>query len=178
MAWCCQATSHYLNQCWPRTLLRNGVPGPQCVNPFFFNIYWNVVCFLLHIHRAWHIPLPDSLGQVKLPVGQVDLSKVFFYILYEQIKKMWNIGNQAIRIFRLLPALMFALGWFRWWYLKILFYGDFFGLTWFYFTLDMLLKQHRYWEMLFSWYNYQKNINICGKYIHKDRRHSVIRSLS
>ena len=29
MAWCCQATSHYLNQCWPRSLLPYGVIKPQ-----------------------------------------------------------------------------------------------------------------------------------------------------
>ena len=29
MAWCRQATSHYLNQCWPRSLLPYGVAMPQ-----------------------------------------------------------------------------------------------------------------------------------------------------
>ena len=32
MAWCCQATSHYLNQCWPRSISPYGVTRPQCVN--------------------------------------------------------------------------------------------------------------------------------------------------
>ena len=32
MAWCCQATSHYLSQCWPRSLSPYGVTGPQWVN--------------------------------------------------------------------------------------------------------------------------------------------------
>ena len=32
MAWCCQATSHYLSQCWPRSLLPYGVTRPQWVN--------------------------------------------------------------------------------------------------------------------------------------------------
>ena len=31
MAWCCQATSHYLSQCWPRSLSPYGVTRPQCV---------------------------------------------------------------------------------------------------------------------------------------------------
>ena len=30
MAWCRQATSHYLSQCWPRSLSPYGVTGPQC----------------------------------------------------------------------------------------------------------------------------------------------------
>ena len=29
MAWCCQATSHYLSQWWPRSLSPYGVPRPQ-----------------------------------------------------------------------------------------------------------------------------------------------------
>ena len=32
MAWCYQATSHYLSQCWPRSLLPYGVTRPQWVN--------------------------------------------------------------------------------------------------------------------------------------------------
>ena len=31
MAWCCQATSHYLNQCWPRSLPPYGITRPQWV---------------------------------------------------------------------------------------------------------------------------------------------------
>ena len=32
MAWCHQATSHYLSQCWPRSVLPYGITGPQWVN--------------------------------------------------------------------------------------------------------------------------------------------------
>ena len=32
MAWCRQATSHYLSQCWPRSMSPYGVTRPQCVN--------------------------------------------------------------------------------------------------------------------------------------------------
>ena len=31
MAWCRQATSHYLSQCWPRSLLPDSVTRPQWV---------------------------------------------------------------------------------------------------------------------------------------------------
>ena len=33
MAWCRQATSHYLSQCWPRSLSPYGVTRPQWVDP-------------------------------------------------------------------------------------------------------------------------------------------------
>ena len=32
MAWCRQATSHYLSQCWPRSVLPYGITSPQWVN--------------------------------------------------------------------------------------------------------------------------------------------------
>ena len=32
MAWCCQATSHYQSQCWPRSVVPYGVTRPQWVN--------------------------------------------------------------------------------------------------------------------------------------------------
>ena len=32
MAWCRQATSHYLNQCWPRSSTPYGITRPQRVN--------------------------------------------------------------------------------------------------------------------------------------------------
>ena len=32
MAWCHQATSHYLSQCWPRSLSPYGITWPQWVN--------------------------------------------------------------------------------------------------------------------------------------------------
>ena len=32
MAWCRQATSHYLSQCWPRSMSPHGITRPQWVN--------------------------------------------------------------------------------------------------------------------------------------------------
>ena len=32
MAWCRQATSHYLNQCWPRSMSPYGITRPRWVN--------------------------------------------------------------------------------------------------------------------------------------------------
>ena len=35
MAWRCQATSHYLSQCWPRSMSPKGITRPQWVNSFW-----------------------------------------------------------------------------------------------------------------------------------------------
>ena len=39
MAWCCQAKSHYLSQCWPRSVSRYGVSRPQWVNILIVQIF-------------------------------------------------------------------------------------------------------------------------------------------
>ena len=54
---------------------------------------------------ARHIPLLDALGQVKLPVGQVDLSKVFFYELYKLTEKNCMILEVGSVIFSLCQVL-------------------------------------------------------------------------
>ena len=52
MAWCCRATSHYLNQCWHRSGLPYSITRPQWVNSFHA-----VVCNqpLTHWGRVTHI---------------------------------------------------------------------------------------------------------------------------
>ena len=40
--------------------------------------------------RAWNNPLPNSLGQVKLSVRQVDLSTIFLWITYNLFWKIFN----------------------------------------------------------------------------------------
>ena len=44
---------------------------------------------------AHHMILPDGLGQVKLPVGQVDLGRILFYIIYCLYRKMQHFGIWA-----------------------------------------------------------------------------------
>ena len=40
MAWCHQATSHYLSQCWPRPVSPCGVTRPQWVNFYIEAVVW------------------------------------------------------------------------------------------------------------------------------------------
>ena len=51
MAWCRQATSHYLSQCWPRSLLPYGGTRPQCVKvthytQFLWKLFASNIYFL------------------------------------------------------------------------------------------------------------------------------------
>ena len=45
--------------------------------------------------RARRFPLPHGPGQVKLPVGQVDLDRFFFFISYKQIEEFQNSWSWA-----------------------------------------------------------------------------------
>ena len=44
MAWCRQATSHYLSQCWPRSLSPYGVTRPQWVNWLILKVPIPYIC--------------------------------------------------------------------------------------------------------------------------------------
>ena len=54
MAWCPQATSHYLSQCWPRSMSPNGVTKPQWVNSWRKLLYfWQHYHFNQPLHPWW-----------------------------------------------------------------------------------------------------------------------------
>ena len=62
MAWCCQATSHYLNQCWPRSPTPYGVTRSQWVkgDDFInFTHVWQCICCS---------ELGSPLGQIKVHI--------------------------------------------------------------------------------------------------------------
>ena len=54
MAWCHQATSHYLSQCWPRFKSPYGVTRPQCVNVSStgLDIYWTQAWLSLRLQMS------------------------------------------------------------------------------------------------------------------------------
>ena len=56
--------------------------------------------------RAHRFPLPDGPGQVKLPVGQVDLNRFFLFISYKQIKGFQNSWSRASDDFEKRQALL------------------------------------------------------------------------
>ena len=49
----------------------------------------------IYINRARRFPLLDGPGQLKLPVGQVDFNRFFFFISYKQIEELQNTWSQA-----------------------------------------------------------------------------------
>ena len=58
MAWCCQTTNHYLNQCWPRSKPSYGVMMPQWVKWCFAGgegNHWPIK-FVVHHIEPWTDP--------------------------------------------------------------------------------------------------------------------------
>ena len=53
MAWCRQATSHYLNQCWPRSVSPCGVTRPRWVNVLATKISWMLYFNTLRLGQNW-----------------------------------------------------------------------------------------------------------------------------
>ena len=50
MAWCSQATSHYLSQYWPRSLSPYGVTRPQWINEPLHNM----IIYIQNNHQSFH----------------------------------------------------------------------------------------------------------------------------
>ena len=56
MAWCHQATRHYLSQCWPRSLLPYGVTRSQWVNtPTEHDAWCNFVQFKIYLRHILQV---------------------------------------------------------------------------------------------------------------------------
>ena len=77
MAWCSQAASHYLSQCWPRSLLPYGVTRPQWVD----------------FHEEWYQLHAPSKGSI---IENADLFFMFSqnFSIYKGVKitsKPWII---------------------------------------------------------------------------------------
>ena len=62
MAWCCQTTSHYLSQCWPRFMSPYGVTRPQWVNDRAVQAtvtnQWHFEIVRNHYHLSRVVKLP------------------------------------------------------------------------------------------------------------------------
>ena len=78
MAWCHQATSHYLNQCWPRSPTPYEATRPQWVNKeASMEEIWGISCW-----TTYHSP-----PQIWLPITP----SIFKYAFLKDIFAFWFI---------------------------------------------------------------------------------------
>ena len=73
MAWCHQAMSHYMSQCWPKSIFPDGITRPQWVNQWQLQLY-------IHVYISCY-------SQHNVPV----LRCGFHYIMIQQ--SQWSIQN-------------------------------------------------------------------------------------
>ena len=78
MAWCRQATSHYLSQCWPRSLTPYGVTRSQWVNVFHHH--------LLAICRGH----PKWVGSSLFSMSQDGCPRVFISLIWGTFHQLLN----------------------------------------------------------------------------------------
>ena len=90
VAWCCQATSHYLSQCWPRFLPPYSVTTPfdKSNGRFFSDVkidmmpspnlhdFWSVYWMHVHVHFPCKTYWP--FGLTFIPRGRKTASVTFF----------------------------------------------------------------------------------------------------
>ena len=79
MAWCRQATSHYLNQCWPRSPTPYGVTRPQWVKNA--SSWWNC------LPRQYCVRM--STSKTPLPVGVI-LESTYFTMFLWPDNELWK----------------------------------------------------------------------------------------
>ena len=61
MAWYHQATSHYLSQCWPRSMSTNGVTRPQWVNSLSAKKSHKLQNLTMYVFLQYHSPFKGSI---------------------------------------------------------------------------------------------------------------------
>ena len=92
MAWCRQATSHYLSQFWPSSLPPCGVTRPQWVNTFYPGATY------VHKKNLGHCWLGDGLGPNYLNQSWLIINKTTLHDI-QQMKtdvknqNFFNLGN-------------------------------------------------------------------------------------
>ena len=88
MAWCHQATSHYLSQCWPRFLLPYGVTRPRWVNLVLLEcscLKTRTVNTLRPDQNGWHFidNFSNELSPVlHMPLPEPLLTRITLLCLY------------------------------------------------------------------------------------------------
>ena len=120
MAWCRQAASHYLSQCWPRSLSPYGVTRLQWVNSLYWIFFiWGCSMFLL-IFRCTGMNWQYTIGTLRVfSICRLTLygSSGFFSLnIYFITELSLNSSNAGDRIFWLCESIPCLL--LMYWLLK------------------------------------------------------------
>ena len=135
MAWCRQATSHYLSQCWPRSLSPYDVIRPQWVNSlvpgicvcyFIWVIFKHYLSDWYHEHFQWNCPQANATithwwyvnigsGNGLVLPGNKPLPEVLNQVLYGITRAQWMKFSAVTFISHYKPnQLIHKTAWFSW----------------------------------------------------------------
>ena len=137
MAWCCQATSHYLCQCWPRFVSPYGVIRPQWAN---FHSTQSTVSFLPFDNSKWKL---SAFANFLALDGGICITHALFlfnfffqgeYIAPEKIENTYIRSSAVAQVFVHGNSLKVGRSWLTHWYLGV---------------LDWILKMQ--FSVLFHW---------------------------
>ena len=102
MAWCRQATSHYLSQCWPRSLSPYGVIRPQWVNTTTHNktvcIFYEIYCIFLRQNEKndFFFYLPGQKSKRPKPHRTYSSTETKMYTLKAPLIRCSHCYNSAL----------------------------------------------------------------------------------
>ena len=111
MAWCRQATSHYLSQCWPRSMSPNGVTRPQWVKYKLWNAYMSRG-FTVSYSASWvHVTNWTSAFQHSCQ-APMELSKGLWHSLdtwgtYHSVQDQSQLSRNSFNVLTLKTTRLF-----------------------------------------------------------------------
>ena len=89
MAWCCQATNHYLSQCWPKSMSPYSVTRPQWVDDDTKKFCFCYKCYWLPINFNCDMWLLEK-ESVKITSIQKGSTRVFCKKKNKQLFETWQ----------------------------------------------------------------------------------------
>ena len=106
IAWCRQATSHYLNRCWPCSLSPYGITRPQWVNMpnWHFRILWWWCCghnIVMSWQCGWHnaLFLTIRTPELTLPAIFIQIKAQLWQAYDSENFNVWSQVNLGPHIF-------------------------------------------------------------------------------
>ena len=112
MAWCRQATSHYLSQSWPRSLLPYGVTRPQWVNSLyniaFIYVVLPAISYVIYFPMAFRVASIVSVQSHDCPMKQQRLGSNLQLTSHSKTYAAvdsWNVRKWPILLFNFLHHL-------------------------------------------------------------------------
>ena len=97
MAWCSQATSHYLSQCWHRSLWPYGITRPQWVNVGYW-IKWSILMKTLCWSTVHELHLDTCLCTQweQHYLTKCDIIDMNYHLMLTHWRPVMHIGIQEI----------------------------------------------------------------------------------